>query len=39
MTLSNDGKLTQEYLTGGTCALSNVGSISGYFAAPINLPN
>jgi len=31
--------LKKEHLTGGTCALTNIGSISGYFAAPLNLPN
>lgn len=37
--MANEGKITREYLTGGTCALSNIGSISGQFAAPLNLPN
>lgn len=37
--LADEGRLSKEYLEGGTCALSNIGTISGYFAAPLNLPN
>lgn len=37
--MADEGKLTKEYLTGGTSTLSNIGSISGYFASPLNLPN
>lgn len=36
--LTNTQKLTKEHLNGGTIAMSNVGTISGYLATPLNLP-
>jgi len=36
---TSEGKLTAHHLEGGTIALSNIGTISGSFAAPLNLPN
>ena len=37
--ITADGKLTSYHLEGGTIALSNIGTITGSFAAPLNLPN
>ena len=37
--LTAEGRLTMEYLEGGTIALSNIGTITGSFATPLNLPN
>lgn len=36
--LANEQKLTSEHLTGGTVALSNIGTIAGHYATPLNLP-
>lgn len=36
--LADTQRLRQEHLTGGTIALSNVGTISGYLSSPLNLP-
>jgi len=36
--LANQGKLTGSYLEGGTVALSNVGTIAGHYASPLNIP-
>ena len=36
--LSQQGKIGRNELFGGTIALSNIGSIAGTYAAPINLP-
>lgn len=37
--LTAEGRLSGHHLTGGTIALSNIGTISGSLAAPLNLPN
>lgn len=37
--LAEKGQMTKKNLEGGTCALSNIGTISGYFASPLNIPN
>lgn len=37
--VTSEGKLTAHHLEGGTIALSNIGTITGSFAAPLNLPN
>lgn len=36
--LTDNQKLKNEHLTGGTIAMSNIGTISGYLATPLNLP-
>ena len=36
--LTENQALKREHLSGGTIALSNVGTISGYLATPLNLP-
>ena len=36
--LANANKLTSEHLTGGTIALSNIGTLAGIFATPLNVP-
>lgn len=36
--LANEQKLTSEHLNGGTVALSNIGTIAGHYATPLNLP-
>lgn len=37
--ITSEGKLTAYNLEGGTIALSNIGTITGSFAAPLTLPN
>ena len=37
--LTAEGRLTVDHLEGGTVALSNIGTITGSFATPLNLPN
>ena len=36
--LTDNQKLKNQHLTGGTIAMSNIGTISGYLATPLNLP-
>lgn len=37
--VTSEGRLTASHLEGGTIALSNIGTITGHFASPLNLPS